>query len=163
MALQTAWYILPDGRLDLARLLEALQLFFREHSEYWLERFDYREAGPQLLMQAFHQRIVNGGGRVEREYGLGRGRTDLLVVWPYPGGVQRAVIELKVLQKSRAATVRDGLVQVRGYADRCEADEAHLVVFDRTPGKPWSRKIFKKSEALARAEGKLQAVGIWGM
>jgi hypothetical protein len=68
----------------------------------WLERFDYRAAGPQLLMQAFIQRIVNGGGCVEREYGLGRGRTDLLVIWPYPGGVQRAVIELKVLHKSRA-------------------------------------------------------------
>jgi hypothetical protein len=46
-------YILPDGRLDLARLLESSQQFFREHSESWIERFDYREAGPQLLMQAF--------------------------------------------------------------------------------------------------------------
>ena len=35
---------------------------------------------PQLLRQAFLQRLVNGGGRVEREYGLGRGRTDLLVI-----------------------------------------------------------------------------------
>ena len=43
-------------------------------------------------MQAFLQRIVNGGGRVEREYGLGRRRTDLLVIWPYPGGEQRVVI-----------------------------------------------------------------------
>ncbi|HPT20207.1 MAG TPA: hypothetical protein PLJ25_09095, partial [Methanothrix sp.] len=163
IAQEPAWYVLSDGRLDLARLLEAFQQFFREHSESWIERFDYREAGPQLLMQAFLQRIVNGGGRVEREYGLGRGRTDLLVVWPYPGGVQRAVIELKLLQRSRAATVREGLAQVRGYADRCGADEAHLVIFDRTPGKPWSRKIFKKSEALASPEGKLQSVGIWGM
>lgn len=30
---------------------------------------DYKEAGPQLLLQAFLQRIVNGGGRIEREYG----------------------------------------------------------------------------------------------
>ena len=44
---------------------------------------------PQLLRQAFLQRLVNGGGRVEREYGLGRGRTDLLVIWRYPGGVQK--------------------------------------------------------------------------
>ena len=35
---------------------------------------------PQLLRQAFLQRLVNGGGPVEREYGLGRGRTDLLVI-----------------------------------------------------------------------------------
>ena len=33
-------------------------------------------------LQAFLQRIVNSGGRVEREYGLGRMRADLLIVWP---------------------------------------------------------------------------------
>ncbi len=157
---EPAWYVGAGGRLDLSKLLEAFQQFFREHSESWLERFDYREAGPQLLMQAFLQRIVNGGGRVEREYGLGRGRTDLLVLWPYPGGVQRAVIELKVMQKSRAATVREGLIQVRGYADRCGAAEAHLVIFDKTPGKPWSRKIFRKSE---KGENGELTVAVWGM
>ena len=82
IAHQPAWYIDADGRLDLPKLLAAFQQFFRENSEVWLERFDYKEAGPQLLMQAFLQRIVNGGGRVEREYGLGRMRTDLLVIWP---------------------------------------------------------------------------------
>ncbi len=163
MTLEPAWYILPDGRLDLSKLLEAFQQFFREHSESWLERFDYREAGPQLLMQAFLQRIVNGGGRVEREYGLGRGRTDLLVIWPFAEGVQRAVIELKVMHKSRARTIQEGLAQVREYADRCGAAEAHLVVFDRTPGKPWSRKIFRKKESYLVPEGNELAIGIWGM
>ena len=47
------------------------------------ERFSYKEAGPQLLLQAFLQRIINGGGRIEREYGLGKKRTDLLIIWPY--------------------------------------------------------------------------------
>ena len=54
-------------------------MFFREHSEHWIKRFAYREAGPQLLLQAFLQRIVNSGGRIEREYGLGKMRTDLLI------------------------------------------------------------------------------------
>ena len=113
---QPAWYIRPDGRLDLPKLLAAFQQFFREHSESWVERFDYKEAGPQLLLQAFLQRIVNGGGRVEREYGLGRKRTDLLVLWPVaqPGvegqaSIQRGVIELKVLHKSLEATLADGV------------------------------------------------------
>ena len=65
---QPAWYISPDGRLEMKRLLQEFQQFFREHSEIWLERFSYREAGPQLLLQAFLQRIVNGGGRITREY-----------------------------------------------------------------------------------------------
>jgi hypothetical protein len=125
-----AWYIRPDGRLDMARLLAAFQQFFRENSEVWLERFDYKEAGPQLLMQAFLQRIINGGGRVDREYGLGRRRTDLLVVWNYPGGVQRAVIELKLLRDSLEKTLTTGLAQTWEYADRSGAEEAHLVIFD---------------------------------
>ena len=70
---EQAWYVDADGRLDLGKLLTAFQAFFRRHSESWVERLEYKEAGPQLLLQAFLQRIVSGGGRVEREYGLGRG------------------------------------------------------------------------------------------
>jgi hypothetical protein len=160
---ETAWYVMQDGRLDLSKLLSSFQQFFREHSESWLERFNYREAGPQLLMQAFLQRIVNGGGRVEREYGLGMGRTDLLIIWPYSDRIQRAVIELKVLHKSRAQTIRDGAAQTWSYADRCGADEAHLVVFDRTAGKPWSKKIFRKNVVYKSPDGEDHEVAIWGM
>ena len=107
---------------------------------------DYKEAGPQLLLQAFLQRIVNGGGRVDREYGLGRRRTDLLIVWPYPGGIQRAVIEIKLLYHNLEQTIADGLAQTWAYADACGADEAHLVIFDRTPDKPWAEKIWVRHE-----------------
>ena len=68
------------------KLLAAFQQFYREHSEAWMDGYAYREAGTQLFLQAFLQRIVNGGGRVEREYGLGLQRTDLLVVWPRLNG-----------------------------------------------------------------------------
>ncbi len=77
-----AWYVDADGALLLDKLLARFQEFFREHSESWVERFDYREAGPLLLLQAFLQRIVNNSGRVECEYGLGRCRVDLLIEWP---------------------------------------------------------------------------------
>ncbi|MBF0301795.1 MAG: AAA-like domain-containing protein, partial [Desulfamplus sp.] len=91
-----AWFIdNKTNMLNMDKLLRAFQEFFREHSEHWIERFQYKEAGPQLLLQAFLQRIVNGGGRVEREYGLGRMRTDLLIIWKHSSGVQKVVIELK--------------------------------------------------------------------
>ena len=48
---ETAWYVDADGALNLSRLLAAFQEFFREHSEHWIERFQYREAGPQGLTQ----------------------------------------------------------------------------------------------------------------
>jgi len=93
MSIKSAWYIAADGRLNMEALLASFQEFFREHSEHWVERFDYKEAGPQLLMQAFLQRIVNSGGRIEREYGLGRMRTDLLVIWPIRKGSEGAAGE----------------------------------------------------------------------
>ena len=76
---EQAWYLTPDNRLDMGKLLTAFQTFFRQHSEHWSQIEPYHEAGPQLLMQAFLQRVVNAGGRIEREYGMGRGRTDLFV------------------------------------------------------------------------------------
>lgn len=136
-----------DGRLDLPRLLDAFQRFFWENGEIRVERFDYKEAGPQLLMQAFLQRIVNSGGRIDREYGLGRRRTDLLVQWPlavdqdFHGPVQRAVIELKILYKSLEATIEEGLAQTADYMDRSDTSEGYLVIFDRTPDTPWKKGL----------------------
>ncbi|MEM0993037.1 MAG: hypothetical protein AAGI49_08355 [Bacteroidota bacterium] len=60
-----AWYINEDGSLNMEKLLTAFQDFFRKNSEHWIQMSDYQEAGPQLLLQAFLQRIVNGGGRCE--------------------------------------------------------------------------------------------------
>ena len=133
-------------------------MIFREHSASWLERFNYKEAGPHLLMQAFLQRIVNSGGRVEREYGLGRKRTDLLVIWPYKGRLQKAVIELKILRGSRQKTVAEGLEQTRNYMDLCATDEGHLLIFDRAANKTWSEKLFRRTQPCRGA-----TITIWGM
>ena len=37
MAIETAWYVAPGGRLLLSDLLIAFSQFFREHSGSWLE------------------------------------------------------------------------------------------------------------------------------
>ena len=166
-----AWYIAENGCLDVQKLLSAFQAFFREHSEHWVERFQYKEAGPQLLMQAFLQRVVNSGGRIEREYGLGRMRTDLLLLWPlkpavpgqpswtrWQGPVQKVVIELKILYKTLEGTIADGLKQTWEYMDRCGALDGHLVVFDRRPDVTWKEKVFQRKE---RFQG--EEIGVWGM
>ena len=139
-----AWYMDDDGGLNMTKLLTAFRTFFGEHSEHWLGRFgEYPEAGPQLILQAYLQRVVNGGGRIEREYGLGRGRTDLLVLWPREAGQpsdlwERFVVECKVLRdsarKSLAGTVKEGVKQTLGYMAKCRAEEGHLVVIDRRSG-----------------------------
>ena len=98
-----------DGGLDVGGLIAAFQTFFREHSEHWVQRFErYHEAGPQLLLQAHLQRVVNGGGRIEREYALGSGRTDLLIVWPQGGRERRWVVECKVRRGELERTIAEG-------------------------------------------------------
>ena len=173
---ETPWFVDPDGCLNFHKLLEAFQQFFRENSESWLERFDYKEAGPQLLMQAFLQRVINGGGRISREYGLGRRRTDLAIEWPlqrlpsssergagvegkpnWHGPVQRIVIELKLLRGSLESVIAQGLEQTAAYADAFKADEAHLVIFNRDPDVSWDEKIWQHTETRGT-----RTLGVWG-
>ena len=115
---------------------------------------------PKDLTVVDHlQRIVNGGGRIEREYGLGRRRTDLLIIWPIADGdaTKRVVIECKVLHHSMERTEREGLEQTRAYMDRCAAAEGHLVIFDRSPDKSWAEKVFCRQDT----DGS-QPVTVWG-
>ncbi|WP_328986127.1 AAA family ATPase [Thiorhodovibrio winogradskyi] len=160
---QQSWYLNADHSLNMPKLLAAFQQFFREHSDSWSEGFDYKEAAPQLLMQAFLQRIINGGGRLTREYGLGRKRTDLLIEWPLDpeqgmyGPLQRVVIELKLLRGKLDAVIQTGLAQTLDYCRRVGADEAHLVIFNRNPKVSWNKKIWHKPASL---EG--FSIGVWG-
>ena len=158
---QMAWYVDAAGTLDVEGLIAAFQTFFREHSEHWVQRFEqYHEAGPQLLLQAHLQRIVNGGGRIEREYALGSGRTDLLIVWPQGGRERRWVVECKVRRGDLERTIAEGLEQTRAYMDRCGAEAGHLIVFDRSPERSWEEKIFRRDAPSGAGAAR---VAVWGM
>ena len=161
---QSAWYMNPDNSINMAKLLTDFQQFFRENADSWIERFDYKESGPQLLLQAFLQRVVNGGGYIDREYGLGRGRTDLLITKPlteqYGGPFQRIVMELKIFRSNLEETVRKGLEQTVEYMDRCGGtiNEGHFILFDRRPGIPWDEKIWHRTETFGG-----RTIEVWGM
>ncbi|MEL6710334.1 MAG: AAA family ATPase [Pseudomonadota bacterium] len=161
---QQHWYLTPERRLDMPRLLSAFQQFFREHSDAWIQQFEYKEAGPQLLLQAFLQRIVNGGGRISREYGLGRKRTDLYIEWPvdeqagFHGEIQRIVLELKIRYGSLETTLADGLPQTADYAARCGADDRHLLIFDRRTEVSWDDKIWHQIKHQGR-----RTITVWGL
>src|SRR3990172_3948382 len=138
----------------MQKLLEAFTLFYREHSDIWLEKFSYKEAGPHLLLMAFLQRIINGGGKIHREYALGRRRVDLLIEWP--AGNQRMVIELKI--KRGEKTIAEGLEQTAAYMDSTQATEGHLVIFDRSKNTSWEDKIFQQSHPVGN-----YTIAVWGM
>ena len=168
--IHTRWYVDDDGRLNMTKLLSAFGTFFGEHAEHWLGQLGaYREAAPQLILQSYLQRVVNGGGRIEREYGLGRGRTDLLVLWPRGAGQpsdlwERFVVECKVLRdsdrKSLAWTVEEGVKQTLGYMEQCGAEEGHLVVMDRrSEARRRSEERRRGEGAEARRDGEGEAEG----
>jgi len=141
----TQWYLHPDGRMDMDKLLRAFVDFYRRHSESWLERFEFKEAGHQLLLMAFLQRIVNGGGRIEREMAAGNGRTDLVVFWKD----QVIPIELKI--KYDKWTREDGLRQIGRYMDKLGQKHGYLILFEPKSSEliPWEERLRWTDETLA--------------
>ncbi|WP_239334501.1 ATP-binding protein, partial [Frankia sp. CiP3] len=131
-------FIRSDGTFDLDRMLVEFTEFWIEHGEFLVSGGSYGEAAPQLILMGFLQRVVNGGGYVDREYGVGTGRVDLLVRWPHTGDdgirrLQREALELKVWRAGRPDPLRAGLTQLDRYLDRLALGTGVLVIFDQRP------------------------------
>lgn len=133
-------WISPAGQLDMNGLMKSFQQFWRENSEVWEEKYEYKEAAPHLILQAFLQRVVNSGGHILREYAGGRKRMDLCIQY---GGSQYPV-EIKVRRSPK--TLPEGLAQLGEYMDKLGEKTGWLVVFDRDKTKAWDEKIFWKTE-----------------
>ncbi len=116
----------------------------------------FNTAGP---VRAHRHYQIAPLSRIEREYALGRGRTDLLIVWPQGGRERRYVVECKVRYGDLERTIAEGMAQTRAYVDRCVAEAGHLIVFDRSPGLTWEQKIFRREPA----PGMDAPVTVWGM
>ncbi len=144
IAEEPAAFVRPDGALDMPKLMAAWQAFWREDGHLAAEGFGYPESGPHLMLMAFLQRIVNGGGRIEREYGLGRGALDLLVQWRG----HRYPIEAKL--RRRAGTEKDAVAQVARYLDALGLDEEWLVLFDLRSKLPWSKRLTTRTRKVGK-------------
>ncbi|MDY0062100.1 MAG: AAA family ATPase [Myxococcota bacterium] len=134
IAAETSWYLLPDGTLDVPKLIDGFLKFWRRHGEVLLRGMPYQEAAPHLVFMAYLQRIVNGGGQIHREFAIGTGRADLVVEL----ADREDVIELKLLRDS--GTLPEGLAQVARYAARLGRDRGYLVLFDRGSALPWEQR-----------------------
>ena len=138
-----------DGGLDMDALLREFQRFWRRNSEIWEQKSDYTEAFPHLLLMAFLQRILNGGGRMEREAAAGRGRMDLFVEYLN----KKYIIEIKLIHSwdSPAEVREEGLGQVSMYRDKIDPDApAYLIIFDRrdtAKALSWDERIYWQEEA----------------
>ena len=139
---QRRW-ALPDGRLDLRAVLQALVAFWRENGEWMVRGQTWPEFAHQLVVMAFLQRLVNGGGYIDREYGLGRKRLDLLIRWftgldpaGLPTGEDRHALELKVWRDGQKDPLAQGLTQIDGYLQRLDLATGTLMLFDARAAAP---------------------------
>ncbi len=133
-------WIDKNNKIDMNSLMKAFQIFWRENSDIWIGKYQYKEAAPHLIMQAFLQRVINSGGEILREYAYGTRRIDLCVVFAehkYP-------IELKINYGKK--TISDGLEQLSEYMDGFGEKIGWLVVFDRKKNTTWDEKIYWKTE-----------------
>jgi len=143
-------YFIEDN-IDMKKLLSDFQIFWRENSAIWREKYQYKEAAPHLVLMAFLQRIVNSGGHIYRELASETGRLDLCIDYKdkkYP-------IELKIRYKTQTYT--EGKNQLAEYMDSLGCNEGWLIVFDKRTSVSWKKKLFWRT---ANVEGmKIHTVG----
>jgi type II secretory pathway predicted ATPase ExeA len=127
-----------DGALNPRQFLDNFFAFWRLHGEVMMRNVPYHEAAPTLVLMAYLQRVVNGAGRIEREYAAGSGRMDLLV----EHGDVRMAIEVKVWRDKQADPKIAGIEQLERYLARHGLAEGFLVIFDqRTHAPEWLERM----------------------
>jgi hypothetical protein len=135
-------HYMRNGRINMNFLLRDFQQFWRENSDIWVTKFDYEEAAPHLVLMAFLQRVINGGGQLIREMAAGKGRLDVCLV--YEG--QKYPIELKLWRGEKS--LEGGVEQTLRYMDVYGATEGWLALFDRTPQTSWDEKIYMEERII---------------
>jgi hypothetical protein len=130
-----AW-LTKEGRLDADALLGAFLAFWRQHGEPLMKAAPYHEIAPHLVLMAFLHRVVNGEGRLVREYATGSGRMDLYLEYGRREPRDRLAIELKVWREGEPDPAAQGLEQLDPYLAGLGLDRGWLVIFDRRPGLP---------------------------
>lgn len=56
------------------------------------------------------------------------------------------VIELKILYSNLDKTISDGVIQVGEYAAQSQAEEVHLIIFNRDVNMSWQDKIWHQNQ-----------------
>ena len=128
----------PLKRLDLA----GIRRLIREKRHFIFHA--PRQTGKTSALLTLRDLLI-------REDGLGRLRTDLLIVWSQGERTRKFVIECNILHET--------LAQTADYVDRCDAEAGHLAIFDRREDRQWRDEIFQGR----RAAGSGIETDGWGM
>ncbi len=126
------------GKLNPPQLMANFMDFWLSQGEPMMKTVSYHEAAPTLVLMAYLQRVINGVGRIEREYAAGSGRMDLYV----EHGDVGMVIEIKVWRDKRPDPLIEGLEQIERYLVRMKLEAGFLVLFDqRTDAPEWAARM----------------------
>ncbi|MDR1313152.1 MAG: hypothetical protein LBQ12_05520, partial [Deltaproteobacteria bacterium] len=127
----------PEGgrELDMSALLKAFQAYWQDRGSRLAAPFGMKRALGHLALTAFLHKAIGGGGALLCEYGLGRGRLDMLVRF------RDSVYPVGAAVKESEQRLRDSLVHMSRYVERCRAKTGWLVAFDPDPAEDWERKI----------------------
>ena len=138
-----------DGKLNPAQFMANFFAFWLVQGEAMMNTVKYHEAAPTLVLMAYLQRVVNGAGRIEREYAAGSGRMDLLVVHDDT----RMAIEVKVWRDRQVNPLAAGIEQLDRYLGRHALPSGFLVIFDqRTHAPEWLERM--STEQLSTTSGR---------
>ena len=130
-AITPSW-LTAEGRLNPEQLRDTFLTFWRRHGQPLLGTTAYHEIAPHLVLMAFLDRVANGGGRVERELAVGRGRLDLRLEY----GDVVLPMEIKVWRDGEGNPREEGLAQLDGYLQGLGLATGWLVIFDQRRGSP---------------------------
>ncbi|NJR44150.1 AAA family ATPase, partial [bacterium] len=135
-----------SGKMHPAQFMRNFFAFWKKDGEPMMRTVSYHEAAPHLVLMAYLQRVVNGEGRIEREYAAGSGRLDLYVEHHGLG----MAIEVKVWRDRRPDPIIDGLEQIDRYLTRLNLQTGFLVIFDqRTTAPEFDARIVEESALTA--------------
>lgn len=127
-------YYWQGNELSVDELLEEFQLFYQRFAETWIDRYEFKEAGRQLLFIAFLMRLTHGQADFEWDMALGHGRCCVTV--NYMGQRMAFVMKLRHDNYSR----EEGLNQTMRYLKQINLEQGYLLLFDLF----WEERVYRE-------------------
>ncbi|MBN1696526.1 MAG: ATP-binding protein [Spirochaetales bacterium] len=135
-----------DGMLNMRKIIKSFQNFYNKYFRRWAERFSYQQAGAFLFFQAFLQRIIDGGGKIQREYGIGRKFTTLTISWPYRQSIQKNLIDLHFFKPPLKEQMRKSVEELTVQMKERKISDGYVIIFSKNPDELWEQKIYKNNK-----------------
>ncbi len=151
-------YLDENANLNIHEIMRTFQPFFRKHAPSWNEQFLYREAGSHLFLQAYLQRIIDGGGSITRYYGISRNQISLVLNWPHGMEDQTFIVSSRDISSSVKSTMNAAVPFLQEEMKEHGLSNGHLVLFYPMGMKSYERKAFHQ---VSRFDG--GEIEIWGM